>query len=234
VLGPLAENNLFLATDNYGAAWLMFPSVLFLGAIILAGMLYPAFQKWRTKENTQKPRLPEQQAAISSDKPPVTSICAPIFTFVIVAFFAWTLWEAREWWFRARLFPWTIGFAGLALALLQFNYEIASLMRSRRAGIEDQANGHSALARRRTLGITAWILGSFAAIWLLGFPVAVPLTILLYLKVGAREHWPISIALAFFGWVSFYGLFDYVLHVPFPEGQSFIWMSKILGDVFMR
>ena len=23
------------------------------------------------------------------------------------------VWEGREWWFRARLFPWTIGFAGL-------------------------------------------------------------------------------------------------------------------------
>ena len=30
VLGPLAENRLFLATDNYGAAWLLRPGVLII------------------------------------------------------------------------------------------------------------------------------------------------------------------------------------------------------------
>jgi len=145
---------------------------------------------------------------------------------VVVAFFAWTLWEAREWWFRARLFPWAIGFAGLALALLQLRSDVASLVRSRRVGREEKSNAKSALARQRTLSMTAWILGFFAAIWLLGFSVAVPLTILVYLK-GARERWPISIALACFGWLAFYGLFDHLLHVPFPEGQLFVWMKQI-------
>ena len=57
VLGPLAENNLFLATDNYGTAWLRFPSVLVLGAIILAGIFYPVFQAWwrnRNKHGTKR------------------------------------------------------------------------------------------------------------------------------------------------------------------------------------
>jgi putative tricarboxylic transport membrane protein len=226
VLGSLSENTLFLSTDNYGAAWLRFPSVLFIGAIILAGLFYPIFQRWRKNRNKQRATWPEKDAAIPLEKEPVTSLWAPIFTLVVVAFFAWTLWEAREWWFRARLFPWAIGFTGLALALLQLRSEIASLVRSRRAGIEKKQT-KSILARQRTLGITAWILGFFAAIWLLGFAVAVPLTIFLYLKAGAREHWPISIALAFVGWLSFYGLFDYLLHVPFPEGQFFIWMKQI-------
>jgi putative tricarboxylic transport membrane protein len=217
VLGPLAENNLFLATDNYGAAWLWFPSVLFLFAVILAGMFYPIFQAWRRSRNTPKPQRTEKEA--------VSSIWVPVFTLLMVAFFVWTLWEAREWWFRARLFPWTIGFAGLVLALLQFRSELAGLLRSRRAGREKKVNEMSALARQRTLTMTAWILGFFAAIWLLGFAVAVPLTILLYLKAGARERWPISIVLALLGWLSFYGIFDYLLHVPFPEGELFGWIK---------
>jgi putative tricarboxylic transport membrane protein len=225
VLGPLAENNLFLATDNYGTAWLWFPSVLFLGAIILAGLFYPIFQRWRRSRNKQRATSPETVAVISLQREPVISLWGPIFTLVIVVFFAWTLWEAREWWFRARLFPWAIGFTGLGLALIQLRIDTASLVRSRHARIEKKTNGQSTLARQRTLGITAWILGFFAAIWLLGFPVAVPLTILLYLKAGARERWPISIALAFLGWLSFYGIFDYLLHVPFPEGELFGWIK---------
>jgi putative tricarboxylic transport membrane protein len=227
VLGSLSENTLFLSTDNYGAAWLRFPSVLFIGGIILAGLFYPIFQRWRRNRNKQRATWPETAAVISLKREPVISLWAPIFTLVVAAFFAWTLWEAREWWFRARLFPWAIGFTGLALALLQLRSDIASLVRSRRAGIErPKTNGQSALARQRTLGIIAWILGFFAAIWLLGFSIAVPLTIVLYLKAGARERWPISIALAFVGWLSFYGLFDYLLHVPFPEGQLFIWIKQ--------
>ena len=218
-MGSLAENTLFLATDNYGAAWLRFPSVLCLAAVIVAGAFYPIFQTWRRNRNKTKAKRIEKEVVIS--------VWAPIFTALVIAFFAWTLWEAREWWFRARLFPWAIGFAGLALALLQLRTDIASLVRSRRADSEEKVNRESALARRRTLTVTAWILGFFAAIWLLGFSIAVPLTILLYLKAGAREHWPISIALALVGWLSFYGLFDYLLHVPFPAGQFFVWMKQI-------
>jgi TctA family transporter len=225
VLGPLAENNLFLATDNYGSAWLWFPGVLFLFAVILAGTLYPIVKAWRGSGNKLRPVL-EEPAREEKEQTSI-SLWAPAFTLIVVAFFAWTLWEAREWWFRARLFPWAIGFAGLALALLQFMFDSAALAKSRRAGREEKSNGKYALARQRTLRMTAWILGFFAAIWLLGFAVAVPLTIFLYLKAGARERWPISIALAFLGWISFYGLFDHLLHVPFPEGQFFAWMKQI-------
>jgi len=224
VLGPLAENNLFLATDNYGSAWLWFPSVLFLFAVILAGTLYPLVKAWHGSSNKAGP-IPEGPVREVKEQPPI-SLWAPVFTLVVVGFFAWTLWEAREWWFRARLFPWAIGFAGLALALLQFIYDGAALAKSMRAGREVKSDEESAVAQQRTVKMVAWILGFFAAIWLLGFSVAVPLTILVYLK-GAQERWPISIALAGLGWLAFYGLFDHLLHVPFPEGQLFLWVEQL-------
>lgn len=224
VLGPLAENNLFLATDNYGSAWLWFPSVLFLFAVILAGTLYPLVKAWHGSSNKAWP-IPEGPVREVKEQPPI-SLWAPVFTLVVVGFFAWTLWEAREWWFRARLFPWAIGFAGLALALLQFIYDGAALAKSMRAGREVKSDEESAVAQQRTVKMVAWILGFFAAIWLLGFSVAVPLTILVYLK-GAQERWPISIALAGLGWLAFYGLFDHLLHVPFPEGQLFLWVEQL-------
>jgi hypothetical protein len=159
----------------------------------------------------------------------VISVWAPIFTAFVIAFFAWTLWEARDWWFRARLFPWAIGFTGLPLAVLQFRSELTCLVRSRRAGTEKKVNWESAVASQRTLTMTAWLLGSFAALWLLGFAVAVPLTILFYLKAGAQERWPISIVLAFCGWVLFYGIFGYLLQVPFPDGAVFAWLQLSLA-----
>jgi hypothetical protein len=66
-------------------------------------------------------------------------------------------------------------------------------------------------------------LGYFVVIWLLGFPVATVVMTLVYLKL-AREGWLITLVLAFFTWVCFYGLFIYFLHVPFPEGVLFGWL----------
>jgi hypothetical protein len=182
-------------------------------------MLYPVFQTWRrSKDHEAKPTATQG----------VVSPWEAVFALIVVAFFAWTLWEAREWWFRSRLFPWTIGFAGLALALLQFRSELAGLARSRGARREENAcRRPTAIVRQRTLAMTAWILGFFAAIWLLGFSAAVPVTIFLYLKAGAHERWPISIALAFFGWLCFYGIFDHLLQVPFAAGQIFAWIQQV-------
>ena len=47
----------------------------------------------------------------------------------------------------------------------------------------------------------------YAAIWLLGFSLATPLTTLLYLR-AARERWPISVGLSLAGFAFVYGLFE--------------------------
>jgi hypothetical protein len=72
--------------------------------------------------------------------------------------------------------------------------------------------------KRRTISIILWTIGFFVAIWLLGFSYAVPLTILLYLKLAGHERWPLSIAVTFFSWLFYWGLFERMLNVPFPEG----------------
>jgi hypothetical protein len=69
------------------------------------------------------------------------------------------------------------------------------------------------------------MLAIFAAIWLLGFPIAVPLSTLLYLKIAGKERWQMTILLTLVAWLSFYGLFDYGLHFPFPEGELFLWLE---------
>jgi TctA family transporter len=166
VLGPLAENNLFLATDNYGTAWLKFPSVLFLFAVALIGACYPLIQKWR--------RGKEENTNAIIEKEPV-SIWAPIFDLFAILLFGWTLWEAGDWWYRARLFPWAIGFPGLALAITQLCLDVGSIVKARKEHKLEKPRTESRLVVSGTLDIAGWILGFFIAIWLLGFPMAVPL-----------------------------------------------------------
>src|SRR5574341_1685853 len=47
VLGPLAENRLFLSTDNYGLAWLHRPGVMTIFALTLLGIFYPMIKERR-------------------------------------------------------------------------------------------------------------------------------------------------------------------------------------------
>jgi len=50
VLGPLAENRLFLSTDNYGASWLGRPGVLIIFAVTLFGVFYPMIKNRREEK----------------------------------------------------------------------------------------------------------------------------------------------------------------------------------------
>jgi TctA family transporter len=222
VLGKLAEQNLFLTIDNYGMEWLGFPSVLALFALMVLGIFYPLFQRWRHNRNKpQYEQLPEVAALHTKEAAPV-SIWLSIFSLAVVALFAWALWRAWDWEFRPGLFPWVVGFLGLPLALLQLNLDVAGVVKTIGNGLRKARDREASRLARESVKISAWILGYFVAIWLLGFSVAIVAMTFLYLKL-ANERWLIALVLTFFAWAAFYGLFVYLLHVPFPEGLLFTW-----------
>src|SRR3989304_9191259 len=77
------------------------------------------------------------------------------------------------------------------------------------------------LARRRTLAILSWIVGFLAFILVFGFPIAVPLFVFLYLKLVGKEGWVLTLSLTLVSWLTMEGLFNRLLHLPFPEGWLF-------------
>jgi small-conductance mechanosensitive channel len=81
------------------------------------------------------------------------------------------------------------------------------------------------VARRRTLEICLWIIAFWLAIWLFGFSLATLLTTFFYLKVSARERWPMSVILTACACAFVYGLFEKGLGVPFPPGQLLVWLG---------
>jgi len=149
---------------------------------------------------------------------------ATAFNLGLVILFAVALWMSRRFDVRAGLFPWTITAAGLTLAIV---HAASALTSRRRPGVprETLAGGPSSGdTPRRTSAICGWILGMYAAIWLLGFSLATLLTTVLYLR-AARERWPITICLSLAGFAFVYGLFEKGLGVPFPTGQLYGWLG---------
>jgi len=228
VLGEIAENNLFIATRIYGAALLIQPGVIVIGLLILGALAYPLFKAWKQRQaGSEKPQV---VADIEMTVILRRSIYGPLFALFFVGVFAFVVRDALFGYGvdfpRSAIFPLIIGSGSLVLALLAFGWEFWN---SLRGAASDQPTLNPGmdlrLARRRTAAITGWIVGFFLGIWLLGFAVTSALATFLYLKLEANEKWPISSLLSLVAWAFFYGLFDYFLHLPFPEGQIFYWLK---------
>jgi Tripartite tricarboxylate transporter TctB family len=235
VLGGIAETNLFIATRIYGASWLTHPGVLIIALLILLGLFYPVYDNWRTSRRTTDAATAagHQPAQLTEAVPTKSRIAHALFALVFVALFAFIVYQAKfgfgAWEPRSALFPLAIGVPCLILAILTFAME---LFRSRRPVPSENvapAPGAPEIApdeaRNRAMMIASWIVGFFLAIWFLGFTIASALATFLYLKFSGGERWSTSAALALVAWAFFYGMFDYALKLPFPEGAFIDWLE---------
>jgi hypothetical protein len=154
-----------------------------------------------------------------------------LMSFCLVLIAIWVVITALKWPFRAALFPVMIG----SLVFLMSAAELfLNLLGGEKGGEEVSGfdfrlseNGDQGLVRRRTLSMFVSILVFFFLILLVGFHVSIPVFFFLFLKFKAKEKWPISLGLAALAWVSFYGLFVWLLHINFPQG----WIQGWLGTV---
>jgi TctA family transporter len=224
VLGPLAENRLFLSTDNYGWAWTTRPGVIGIFILTLVGIFYPMF-KSRREARKKAESVSGTEAAEALGSRGIHFGKPALFTLVVIVVLGLALWQSRNFGYRAGLFPWIIGTPTLILALAQLGRDLYG--RTKKSSVIPGETAEAAaeippqLVRKRTLSILLWIIGFFVAIWLLGFSYAVPLTILLYLKLAGKEGWKITALITFFAWLFFWALFEKTLNVPFPEGLLF-------------
>ena len=223
VLGPLAENRLFLASDNYGIAWTWRPGVMIIFAVTLTGIFYPIIKKkWQERASSAATTIVEvaPERGLQFSWPVVFTVC-------VIVLLGLALWQSRNFGVRAGLFPWVIGTPTLLLALFQLAKDLRGHKKVSRPAFEGEGAGEVSpeVATRRTLTIIGWTVGFFIAIWLLGFSYAVPLTMILYLKLAGKEKWPITAVMTFCTWGFFYVLFQRTLNVPFPDGLIFDWFK---------
>ena len=136
------------------------------------------------------------------------------FALALAVVFAVAAYLALAWSEIARLFPLAVAVPGLILALL------AIVLPPRTEPAEPDEEDLPARERVRRTAITiAWILGFFAAVYLLGFLIAIPLGAVAYMRVIGQERWRTTVLVAAGCWALIYALFDRLLHVPLPRGE---------------
>jgi putative tricarboxylic transport membrane protein len=235
VLGGIAETNLFIASRIYGYSWLWHPGVLVIGAIILFGTLYPFLQRWFNKrassaDTSEAPRKLVKTRVVSV--PLANRIGASVFAVLILGIFAYVVYQSKYGFGafepRAALFPWVVGLPCLVLAIYISFTEVFTAKREikvARYQVVEEREIEPMVERQRTFAIGCWIVGFFLAIWILGFIPASAIATFLYLKFGAGERWPVTLAITAGCWLFFFGLFDYALQMPFPQGALFEWVQ---------
>src|SRR5262245_5785725 len=130
---------------------------------------------------------------------------------------------ATAWPWKAALFPLAIGIPLFCLAATEALWTLFGAPAAKNEHEVDLTTAPG--TRRRILVAAGWMLGFFAAIALLGFPLAVPLFLFLYLKLQGGEGWVLSIVVTAAVSGVFYGLFDALLHLPFPAGWLWQWLG---------
>ena len=138
-----------------------------------------------------------------------------LFTVLVGAVMVAAVWIASAWPTRASIAILVLGSLGLVLAVWQFVLDV-----KKPSDLRERSRFEAPMAAAETpwsnLEIWSWIAGFFLLIHIFGFPVAAPLFVLAYTKFyGAR--WRLAIGLSVLAWSFVYGVFDQILHVPWPE-----------------
>jgi len=221
VLGPLLENNLFLAIESQGARWLLRPGVLLLFVIGLTVLFIPLLRRMKNKRARQFAKSPE-----STHGPRPIRGAALVFDVFLLALIGWALWLSRDWPQRTRLLPWVAEWPTLALVVAQLGIDVRKFYAQ---DSHRQVGSIESAGRLESLGIWCCVVGTFLAIWVFGFFLAVPLTLFLYLKYIGHETTLLSIGLAASAWAIFQTVFGCVATIPFPDGALLAGLERAMG-----
>ena len=150
------------------------------------------------------------------------------FCVFLIALSGFAIFSAFGWTFKAKLFPLSVSIPLLILAIAQLLLTLSG---------NDQTNDSAAmdidfttdvppeLVRRRVIGVFCWIVSFILLVYLLGFPVTVPLFIFLFLRFQSAVSSLTSVMLTAITWGGFYLLFQKLVHIQFQDGAIQTWLG---------
>ncbi len=142
-------------------------------------------------------------------------------SLLVMVVSAWAVLAATAWPWKAALFPLAIGIPVFLLAAAEFCVAATGRRASAEAlAVDFVASQHvdRSLALRRTVATFTWLIAFAGLIVAFGFSLAIPIFVLLYLRIAGGEGWLRSLVLSLVAWACVHGLFVRLLALPFPEG----------------
>lgn len=147
-----------------------------------------------------------------------------IFTSVLFAVALLFFGLSFQYRYEARIAPMLVSIiAMLCLAIILLK-DVLSIVKSRNQQAAFKVQDHSKSESDQTatgvndyLKLASWVIGLILGIYLVGLVIAIPIFVLVYLKVH-REKWFISISISVAMFLLVWGFFDVLLHVSLFRG----------------
>ena len=150
------------------------------------------------------------------------------FSLFLLALAGYVIYTASHWSFKTGFFPLAIAVPLLLLALLHLVLDLFGKPEAQAERVIEAEFSNEvppAEARRRALVTFSWIALFVALVYLVSFPLAVPLFLFLYLRLQSRVSWSYSTILTGLAWLAFYALFERLIKLQFAPGE----MQTLLG-----
>jgi hypothetical protein len=151
-----------------------------------------------------------------------------LFCVFLIAVAAYAIFAATGWSFKTKLFPLSVSVPLLVLATVQLLLMIRGKEETNDGAAMDvdfSTDVPAEVARGRVINIFCWIVGFIVLVYLLGFPLTVPLFIFVYLKFQSDVSWLQSIIFTAITWGCFYFLFQSLVHIQFESGVIQSWLG---------
>ena len=231
VLGDSIERQLFLSIRLEGARWLLHPMVMVLLGVAALGVLRPILRGLMSRRGNLMGGLSFAAPRLAaSDAFPL------LLLVVLVYFFALTV----GWSYNTALVPRIVtgtAIAAVALSLLAGIFgrgaPAALAADAAKAGagaaihmdvVEQDEGLSNREVLRRGLAFGAWLLGFLACVSTVGVIPTIPLFIVAFMRVEARERWSLVLPMAAIMTAFVYVVFDRLLVLT--------WPSTYLGTFF--
>jgi len=150
------------------------------------------------------------------------------FSAFLLLVSGYAIFAASRWSFKTGFFPLAVAIPLLVLVLIHLYLESFGTPEvSKGPAVDADFSGEvpDDIARRRVVTIFAWIAAFILCVYLIGFPLTVPLFIFFYLKLQSEVSWILSVALTAITWGFFYLLFQRLVHIQFEAGAIQTWLG---------
>lgn len=157
-------------------------------------------------------------------------ILGVLFAALFVIFFAYGVYEARDYPRLAKIFPYWISLGALLLAVIQLGIELRKYLlkvEDVHADFVDLAPDRSLpplVVFKRALGYLLWFIGLYLGIWIFGFVIAMTTFLVAFLRCDAKLNWGRTFQLGIAGFLFVVGI-SWVMTLYWPEGIIARWIE---------
>jgi TctA family transporter len=232
ILGEVIERYMFISIQRYGTNWMLRPIVVVLFAMAALALMRTFVDDYKSHGGLR---------GVLADYGTPRFAPRQIFPVFLLCLFGAMMWQASEWNFYARVVPSIVGFGAIGFCALSLINDIfkdpakvsISVEKRARQGIAEKIHMdigsnidylpvHTILARGAIF--FGWMVFFLCSMEVIGLIPTVPVFIVAFMRVEAKEPWRITLPVACFMVLFIYILFDQLLAVPWPGSLVGGWL----------